>query len=279
MLEIGQMNTLKVLQRNTAGVFLDGGEQGKLFLAAHTVPDTLAIDDTLDVFVYRAGDDELVATTQKPFAQVGDIAWLKVIAKNSAGTFLNWGLPKDLLVPISQQRYEMELGHAYLVKITYDPEKGIAASTYYEDYLSYEAVYFQAGQAVSLLIVEITDLGIKAIVNHTHWGLLYKNEVFQTLKKGQRINGYIKQIREEDRRIDLSLYPAGYSKVESFTDKVLGKLHQNQGFLPLSDKSSPDEIYQAFGVSKKVFKQAIGALYKQRLIVIEEQGIRLVTES
>lgn len=279
MLEIGQMNTLKVLQRNAAGVFLDGGDYGKLFLAAHTVSDTLTVDDEIEVFIYRASDDEVVATTQKPFAQVGDIAWLKVIAKNSAGTFLNWGLPKDLLVPISQQRHDMELGHAYLVKIIYDPEKGIAATTYYEDYLSYEACYFKAGQAVSLLIAEVTDLGIKAIVNHTHWGLLYKNEVFQTLKKGQRINGYIKQIRADDQRIDLSLYPAGYSKVESFTDKVLGKLHQNQGFLPLSDKSSPDAIYQTFGVSKKVFKQAIGALYKQRLIVIEAQGIRLVAES
>lgn len=276
MLEIGQKNTLKIVQRNTAGIFLDGAEHGKLFLPAHTVTDNLDVDDDIEVFIYRASDDELVATTQMPLAQVGEIAWLKVIAKNAAGTFLNWGLPKDLLIPSSEQRYEMEMGHAYLVRVIYDPEKGIAATTYYEDYLSYEAFYFRAGQPVSLLIAEITDLGIKAIVNHTHWGLLYKNEVFKPLKKGQRIDGYIKHIREDDRRIDLSLYPLGYAKVEGITDRILHKLQQNQAFLPLSDKSSPEEIYAHFGVSKKVFKQAIGALYKQRLIIIEEQGIRLV---
>jgi uncharacterized protein len=277
MLEIGQINTLKIVQRNTAGVFLEGGEQGKLFLPAHAVPENRALGDELEVFVYQASDDELVATTQVPLAQVGDIAWLKVIAKNSAGTFLNWGLPKDLLVPLSQQRHEMELGHSYLVKVLFDPDKGIAATTYFEDYLAYEAFYFREGQAVTLLIADSTDLGIKAIVNHTHWGLLYKNEVFRPLKKGQKINGYIKHIREDDHRIDLSLYPPGYAKVEGITDKILTKLRQNQQFLPLSDKSSPEEIYAYFGVSKKVFKQAIGALYKQRLIVIEEQGIRLVT--
>ncbi len=269
------MNALMVVQRQASGVYLDGGDQGKLFLPAHMVADTLAIDDVIDVFVYRANDEELVAVTQKPLALVGDIAWMKVVAKSAAGAFLDWGLPKDLLVPHTQQRHEMELGHWYLVKVIADPDKGIAATMYYEDYLNYEAFYFREGQAVSLLIAEITELGIKAIVNHTHWGLLYKNEVFQPLKKGQKINGYIKHIREDDRRIDLSLYPSGYAKVEGITDKILAKLQQNQNYLPLSDKTSPEEIYTQFKVSKKVYKQAIGALYKQHLIIIEEQGIRL----
>ncbi|MCX7088187.1 MAG: S1-like domain-containing RNA-binding protein [Methylococcales bacterium] len=275
-MDIGKFNALTVLQKQAAGVYLDGGSFGKLFLSAHVVPDDIAVGDVVDVFVYRAGDDELVATTQKPLAQVGDIAWLKVVSVNAGGTFLDWGLPKDLLVPLSEQSHELELGHFYLVKVLFDPEKGIAATTFIDDYVNYEAFYLKEGQAVSLLIADTTDLGVKAIVNNTYWGLLYKNEIFQTLKKGQKIEGYIKHIREDDRRIDLSLYPVGYAKVEGITDKILTKLKRADNFLPLSDKSSPDVIYAHFGVSKKVFKQAIGALYKQRLIIIEEQGIRLV---
>ncbi|NOT85468.1 MAG: GntR family transcriptional regulator [Methylococcaceae bacterium] len=275
-MDIGQFNALKIIQHQTTGVYLDGGALGKLFLPARMVPEHCAVGDVIEVFVYRANDDELVATTQKPLAQVGDVAWLKVVSVNAGGTFLDWGLPKDLLVPLSAQSHELELGQYYLVKVLYDPYKGVSASTFIDDYVNYEAFYFKQGQAVSLLIADTTDLGIKAIVNHTHWGLLYKNEVFQALKKGQKITGYIKQIREDDRRMDLSLYPAGYAKVEGITGKILAKLKKHEGFLPLSDKSSPEAIYAHFGVSKKVFKQAIGALYKQQLITIELQGIRLV---
>ncbi|MEQ1635134.1 MAG: S1-like domain-containing RNA-binding protein [Methylococcales bacterium] len=277
-MDIGQFNALKIIQQQASGVYLDGEALGKLFLPTRMVPENSEIGDAIEVFVYRSNDDEWVATTQKPLAQVGEVAWLKVVAVNAGGTFLDWGLPKDLLVPLSEQSHELELGHYYLVKVLYDPDKGVAASTFIEDYLNYEAFYFKEGQAVSLLIADTTDLGIKAIINHTHWGLLYKNEVFQSLKKGQKINGYIKHIREDDRRIDLSLYPPGYAKVEGITGKILTKLRKNDGFLALSDKSSPDAIYANFGVSKKVFKQAIGALYKQHLIIIEEQGIHLVKE-
>jgi predicted RNA-binding protein (virulence factor B family) len=203
------------------------------------------------------------------------VAWLKVVSINYIGAFLDWGLPKNLLVPFSEQHHEMEVGKSYLVKLFLDDKGRIAATTKLDEWLEEESVDFKPGQKVSLIIADKTDLGYKAVVNNSHWGLLYKNEVFQPLRKGQKLEGYIKQIRD-DKKIDLMLHEPGYGKVESLTDKILSRLKQNDGYLNLSDKSPPEAIYEAFGVSKKVFKQAIGALYKKQLIRIETDGIRLV---
>lgn len=167
------------------------------------------------------------------------------------------------------------MGKSYLVKLFLDNQNRILATTKIEKFIAEENFYFKAGQKVSLLIADKTDLGIKAIINNSHWGMLYENELFQPVQKGQKLDGFIRQIRE-DNKIDLTLHQPGYGKVDELTDKILARLNNNQGFLPLSDKSPPEAIYNTFGVSKKVFKQAIGALYKKKLVLIEKDGIRLV---
>jgi len=274
MINIGKINKLNVVKQQGADVYLDNGKSGKVLLADKKLPENCQVGDTLDVFVYVDSDGHLAATTKTPLAQVGDIAWLKVVSLNYVGAFLDWGLPKDLLVPFSEQYHEMEVGKSYLVKVFLDDKNRVAATTKIDKLLTDEADDFEVGQKVSLIIADKSDLGVKAIVNNTHWGMLYENELFQQVKKGQKLDGYIKQIRE-DHKIDLSLHQPGYGKVESLTDKILTKLKANNGVLMLSDKSPPEDIYAAFGVSKKVFKQAIGALYKDKLISIDKSGIRL----
>lgn len=275
MIHIGKINTLDIVKPQDGDAYLDGGTFGKIQLADKPLPESSQAGDTLAVFVYLDSEGELTATRKIPLAQVDDIAWLKVVSLNYVGVFLNWGLPKDLLVPFSEQHHEMEVGKFYLVKVFLDDKNRIAATTKIDRFITDESVDFEVGQKVSLLIADKTDLGFKAIVNNTHWGMLYENELFQPLRKGQKLDGYIKHIRE-DHKIDLVLDQPGYGKVLSLTDSILNKLKQNNGVLMLSDKSPPDAIYAVFGVSKKVFKQAIGALYKQQLITIEKMGIKLV---
>jgi len=275
MLNIGKINTLNVVKKQGPDVYLDNGTSAKVLLADKKLPDNCQVGDALDVFVYVDSEGHLAATTKMPLAQVDDIAWLKVVSLNYVGAFLDWGLPKDLLVPFSEQHHEMEVGKSYLVKVFLDDKNRIAATTKIDRFIADESVDFEVGQKVSLIIADKTDLGFKAIVNNTHWGLLYQNELFQPLKRGQKLDGYIKQIRE-DGKIDLILNQPGYGKVLSLTDNILNKLKENNGALMLSDKSPPEAIYAAFGVSKKVFKQAIGALYKKQLITIDKNGIKLV---
>ena len=275
MLTIGKINTLNVVKKQGPDVYLDNGTSAKVLLADKKPPKNCQVGDALDVFVYVDSEGHLAATTKTPLAQVDDIAWLKVVSLNYVGAFLDWGLPKDLLVPFSEQHHEMEVGKSYLVKVFLDDKNRIAATTKIDRFIEDESVDFEVGQKVSLIIADKTELGFKAIVNHTHWGLLYQNELFQPLKRGQKLDGYIKQIRE-DGKIDLNLNQPGYGKVVSLTDDILNKLKANNGSLMLSDKSPPEAIYATFGVSKKVFKQAIGALYKKQLISIDKNGITLV---
>jgi len=276
MINIGKINKLKVVKQQGADVYLADSISGKkVLLADSKLPATCQVDDTLDVFVYVDSEGHLAATAKKPLAEVGDIAWLKVVSLNYVGAFLDWGLPKDLLVPFSEQHHEMEVGRSYLVKVFLDDKNRIAATTKIDKFLSDESVDFEVGQKVSLIIADRSDLGVKAIINNSHWGMLYENELFQPVRKGQKMEGYIKQVRE-DLKIDLSLHQPGYGKVVSLTDNIMAKLKANNGVLMLSDKSPPEAIYAAFGVSKKVFKQAIGALYKQQLITIDKSGIKLV---
>ena len=280
MLSIGKINTLSVVKKQGPDIYLDNGVSAKVLLADKRPPEHCELGDSLDVFVYVDTEGHLAATTKKPFAQVDEIAWLKVVSLNYIGAFLDWGLPKDLLVPFSEQHHELEVGRSYIVKVFLDEQNRLAATTKIEQFIADEIAEddldtFKVGQKVSLIIAEKTDLGLKAVINHSHWGMLYHNELFQPVRKGQTIDGYIKQIRE-DGKIDLVLQEPGYGKVVSLTDKILNKLHQNNGVLNLSDKSPPEAIYAAFGVSKKVFKQAIGSLYKQKLITIDDkEGIKL----
>jgi uncharacterized protein len=274
MIEIGKINTLKVISRLGTQAYLGSETSVKVLLVDKKLP-LCQVGEALEVFVYVDTKGHLAATTTIPKALVDDIAWLKVVSLNYVGAFLDWGLPKDLLVPFGEQHHELEVGKSYLVKLFLDAQNRILATTKIDKFIADEGYYFKLGQKVSLLIADKTDLGIKAIVNNTHWGMLYPNELFQPVRKGQKLDGFIKQIRE-DHKIDLSLYQPGYGKVDDLTDKILARLKDNQGFLALSDLSPPEAIYSAFGVSKKVFKQAIGALFKKKLVLIEKDGIRLV---
>lgn len=276
MINIGKINPLKISKQNSSGIYLSD-ESGKQVLLIDKKPQKYELDDSVEAFVFVDSDGHLAATTQKPLAQVGDIAYLNVVSVNYYGAFLEWGLTKNLLVPYSEQHHELDVGESYFFKLFLDEKERVVATTKLNQFIADEVEpdEFTVGQKVSLLIADETDLGIKAIVNNAYWGLLYENEIFQPLRKGQRIDGYIKTIRD-DLRLDLVLHEVGYGKVTTLTDTILQMLRDNGGELAVSDKSDPEKIYALFGVSKKVFKQAIGALYKQKLIEIEKTTIRLI---
>jgi len=275
MAEIGIFNNLRVIKEVDFGVYLDGGEHEEILLPRRYVPENCKVDDNIRVFIYLDSEDRFIATTETPYAMVGDFALLKVVAVESVGAFLDWGLLKDLLVPFGEQSPTMEIGKSYIVKIYVDKQTNrIAATTRLDRYLDNEPGNFHAGQEVKLLICNQTDIGYKAIINGTHWGVLYSNEVFQPLKSGQKTKGYIKKVRE-DNKIDLSLHKPGYERVDDITDTIINVLKEQGGFISVTDKSSPETINKLFGVSKKTYKKAIGAIYRKRLITIESDGIRL----
>jgi len=258
------------------GIYLDGGDLGEILMPKRYVPEGTQPEDTIDAFIYLDSEDRLVATTEKPLAMVEEFALLEVVSVTPIGAFMNWGLPKDLFVPFREQRQPMEQGWKYLVYVYLDTNtKRIAASSKIEHYLDNIPVDYDVDEEVDLIIVNETDLGYNAIIDNCHLGVIFKNEVFQPLNPGDKVPGFIKKIRT-DGKIDLCLQKAGYEKISPLADKIISELEKNQGFLPLTDKSSPEEIYKAFKVSKKNFKSAIGALYKKRMISLEENGIRLL---
>jgi hypothetical protein len=278
MAKIGVLNNLRVVKEVDFGVYLDGGEHEEILLPRRYVPENCKVDDNIRVFIYLDSEDRFIATTESPYAMVGDFALLKVVAVESVGAFLDWGLLKDLLVPYSEQSPTMETGKSYIVKIYVDKKTNrIAATTRLDRYLDNEPGNFHAGQEVELLICSQTDIGYKAIINGTHWGVLYSNEVFQPLKSGQRTKGYIKKIRS-DNKIDLSLHRPGYERVDDITDAIINVLKEQGGFISVTDKSSPETIHKLFGVSKKTYKKAIGAIYRKKLITIENDGIKLISK-
>jgi len=274
MINIGQFNTLILKNDESFPLYLDGGEQGDILLTDKKKPEIATAGDPLTVFIYTGSEGELLATTKKPLVEVNQVAWLKVIALSSAGAFVDWGLPKDLLVPFSEQDYELEENRSYLVRVYLDQNNRLAASSYLKQHIHDEASYLKEGQQVDLIISHKTDLGYKAIVNHNFWGVLYFNEIFQTLREGQKLRGYIKKIRD-DKKIDLSLNKSGHTHVSPLCEQILNRLQERDGTLNLSDKSSPEDINAAFGVSKKVFKHAIGTLYKERKITLTKTSISL----
>jgi len=277
MAEIGKLNHLYVVKEVDFGIYLDGGDLGEILMPKRYVPEGTQPEDTIEAFIYLDSEDRLVATTEKPMAMVDEFALLEVVAVTQVGAFLNWGLPKDLFVPFREQRQPMEEGKKYLVFVYLDNNtKRIAASSKIEQYLDNIPVDYDENEEVDLIVVNETDLGFNAIIDNSHLGIIYKNEVFQTLNPGDKIQGYIKKIRT-DGKIDLRLDKIGYEKITSFVDRIIVELQKNNGFLPLTDKSSPEEIYKTFKISKKNFKAAIGALYKKRFIALEENGIRLLS--
>ncbi|MDD2740053.1 MAG: S1-like domain-containing RNA-binding protein [Methylomonas lenta] len=279
MIEIGKLNSLTISKKRDNEVYLDGGELGEIALADKEAPANCEMGDSLQVFVYIDGKNQTIATTLVPKVQVDEVAWLKVVSLSHAGAFMDWGLPKDLLVPFSEQKTKMVEGRFYLVRLFLDENNRIAASMLLDDFIQDEAFYYKDGQAVELIIADETELGFKAVVDHKYWGVLYKNEIFQPLQRGQKLTGFIKKVRP-DHKLDLILSQEKYGqKVDATSGKILAILEKHGGYIGLTDKSPPEMIYDTFAVSKKVFKQAIGGLYKQRKIVIEEKGIRLITNA
>lgn len=276
MAEIGKMNTLQVLRSSDFGLFLDGGKLGDVLLPNRYVSGNLKPGDNVEVFVMLDSEDRLTATTQKPYAMVDEFANLRVVSVTGIGAFLEWGMPKDLLVPFREQKIKMCEGQSYMVRIYLDHASNrLVASSKLDKFLDKTVVAYEATEKVDLLICAKTDLGYKAIINGAHWGVIFHNEVFQSLERGQRMEGFIKQVRD-DGKIDLCLHKPGYEKVTDLTEVILNHIKQQGGFMPITGKSSPGEIHALFGVSKKTYKQAIGALYKKRLIEFTDNGTKLV---
>jgi predicted RNA-binding protein (virulence factor B family) len=275
MADIGKYNTLSVVAVTEKGAYLAGGELGEILLPNRFVPENCKAEDKITVFIYVDSAERIIATTDKPLGQVDEFVSLKVIQLNKMGAFLDWGLPKDLLVPFNQQHTAMEEGKYYLVRIFLDTTTDrIAASSKLDKYIDIWPADYQQWDKVKLMIGGKTDLGFKAIINDKHWGLLYDNEIFQPLRVGKIVDGFIKNIRE-DGRIDLSLSRSGEGKVNDFADKLLAHIAENDGFSPLHDKSSPELIQRILGVSKKTFKATVGNLLKKDKITIEKSGLRL----
>ncbi len=275
---IGRFNSLQVIKHTDFGLYLDGGAGEEILLPKRYIPknEPSEIDDWLNVFVYLDSDDRPIATTLTPKAQVGGFASLKVVEINRVGLFLDWGLPKDLLLPHSEEKRPLQVGDYVVVHVYLDRRtRRITATARLDRYLDNTPARYTPGQQVDLLIVEPTDLGFKAIINNQHWGLIHKNEVFKFLRPGMRETGFIKDVRD-DGKISLSLQPPVEQLVDSLPEQILAQLRDNDGMLPLSDKSAPEVIAQRFGVSKGNFKKAIGGLYKQGLIRIEADRIELV---
>ncbi|MDC6490591.1 GntR family transcriptional regulator [Pseudomonas syringae] len=275
---IGRYNSLQIVKHTNFGLYLDGAQDGEILLPNRYIPKDVPTEDEdwLNVFVYLDSEDKLLATTEKPKVQVGEFASLKVVEVNSIGVFLDWGLPKDLLLPYSEEKRTLQAGdycvvHVYLDKHT----RRITATARLDRYLDKTPANYSVGQEVDLLVAEATGMGFKAIINNKHWGLIHKNEVFKFMRAGKQEKGYIKEIRS-DGNISLSLQPVGAEAASSLNSKILAKLRENDGTLPVSDKSDPQVISGLFGVSKGNFKKAIGALYKQGQIVIHADRIELV---
>lgn len=278
MLKIGQYNTLKIVKILSFGAYLECDDK-EILLPTRYVPQDAKVDDEVEVFIYHDNEGRLIATTLHPNAIVGEFAFLRVKSINTTGAFLDWGLMKDLLVPYKEQKMQMREGRWYLVYVRLDPiTNRIMASARIEKFIGNVPPAYEPNQEVDLLVVEDTEIGYKVIVNNLHWGMLYYDQVFQRLERGEKLKGYVKEVRDDD-KIDINLAPLGYQKVEGVSKIVLDALKTKGGFLPVHDKSDPDEIYSLFRCSKKAFKQAIGALYKQHLILIEKEGIRLTEES
>ena len=272
---LGKYNQLEVVKEVDFGVYLDGGDDGEILLPSRYVPEGCKPGDVLNVFIYLDNEERLIATTLQPKVQVGEFACLEVAWINEYGAFLDWGLMKDLFVPFREQKMKMQKGRSYVVHAHVDEESyRIMASAKVERYLSKEKPDYQPGQEVEIMIWQRTDLGYKAIVENQYSGLIYQGEIFKSLEPGMKLTAYIRQVRE-DGKIDLTLQKDGQKKVEDFAEVLLQFIKDQGGHTLLNDKSAAEDIYEAFGVSKKTFKKAVGDLYKKRLIVLEEGGIRL----
>lgn len=275
MAHIGQMNKLKIVKSVEFGMYVDGGDLGEILLPLRYVPANAEVGQMLDVFIHLDSQDRLVATTEKPLASVGEVVYLTVKEVNRTGAFMDWGMPKDLMVPFAEQRVPMEEGRGYCVYLYIDLSGRIAASSKLSLHLHEINDNFKSGQEVSLMVVSRSDMGYTAVINGTHLGLIHNSDVLQPLRMGQKLKGYIKGIRP-DHRINLRIQRHGAAARDELGEKILANLAENGGVSNITDKSSPDEIFQAYRASKASYKKTLGRLLKARKITISPTEIRLV---
>jgi predicted RNA-binding protein (virulence factor B family) len=276
MIQIGRSYSLEVVKEVSFGIYVNALELGQVLVPKKFVPKTYEIGQNIDVFLYLDSEDKVIATTQKPFAQIGEFAYLKVAALSEYGAFLDWGLDKDLFLPFGEQHKTIEEGRSYLVYVHANKaDERIVASSKVDKFLDKTPADYEVGEQVNLIIGGSTDLGFKAIINNKHWGVIYENEVFQKLRFGQTLTGFIKTLRS-DGKIDLVLQKGSQQELDKQAIQIMNKLAKADGFLPLHDKTDADVIYAQLAMSKKAFKRSIGGLFKGGQITIEKDGIRLV---
>lgn len=275
MVKVGEFSVLKVLRAVDFGFYLDDGSEG-ILLPKRFAPEDLALGDEIKVFVYHDSEGRLIATTQQPKGTVGEIVKLKAVTVTNQGAFLDWGLMKDIFAPKSKQLSGMRPGAEYLVKIYLDEQTGrVAATEKIEPFLNNENLTVKEMDVVDLTVYRRTDIGYLVIINNKHTGVLHFNEIYQSIGVGDKLKGFIKTIRPEN-KIDVVTGKPGYDRVEDEAEKILRLLKENGDYLPYHDKSDPEEIYSFFGMSKKAFKMATGNLYKQQKIVFAKTGIKLL---
>nr|WP_317630714.1 S1-like domain-containing RNA-binding protein [uncultured Flavobacterium sp.] len=275
MIEIGKFNTLKIARSTNVGLFLTDGDKDVL-LPTKYVPEQYEIDDEIEVFVYLDHEERPVATTLEPYIYLNEFALLKVNYINDFGAFMDWGLEKDIFVPFKEQARPMQQGKRYLVYMYMDEKTNrLVASSRTNKFLSNENIELENGEEVDLIVSHITEAGINVIINEKYKGLMYKNEVFEDLRTGDRVIGFIKNIRP-DGKIDVSRNKIGVESIEPNAQFILNELKANKGFLGLNDDSHPEEIKTVLQMSKKAFKKAVGSLYKQKMITFSDKGIHLV---
>lgn len=276
MVQLGKYNTLKVLKEVDFGIYLDGGDDVEILMPGKYVPKGTKVGEEIRCFVYQDSEARLIATTERPYATVGEFASLKINSVNDVGAFSDWGTSKELLVPHREQPNKMEEGRRYIIYIYIDTVSGrIAGTARIDKFLDNVPPSYEENEEVDALIWKPTPLGYKVIINNQHTGLIYKNQIFQPVRVGEHLRAWVKGIREDD-KIDLMLQPMGYRNViDSVEATILKALHNNDGYLPLTDKTDPEVIADKLQCSKKNFKKAVGALYKQERISIDEDGIRL----
>lgn len=279
MAKIGEYNMMKVIKEKSMGVFLDDGAEG-ILLPKRFVPPGTKTGDEVKVFLYHDGEDRPIATTQKPFGILGEIVKLKVVSVNNQGAFLDWGLMKDLFIPKSKMKNYMIPNGEYLVKIVMDEKTGrVAATEKLESFLSNENLSVKEKDLVDLIVYRKTNIGYEVIINNLHKGILHNNEIYRNISTGDKFKGFIKKIftdKSGNNLIDVAAGKSGYQRVEDETEKIVRLLKENDGYLPYHDRSSAEEIYSFFSISKKTFKMAIGNLYKQHKIEFAKTGIQLI---
>lgn len=278
MIEQGKVIELKISKRATFGLYLADTSGEEVLLPNKYCSDEMTPGNTIEVFVYKDSEGKKVATTLKPKIFIHEFALLKVTAVTGVGAFLDWGLEKELMVPFREQKQKLEVGRWYIVYLDLDLKSDrLYASNRVERFLQNDQISVKDGEEVRLLVLQKTDLGYSVIINHKHKGLIFDNEIFQDIRVGDSIKGYVKQIRD-DNKIDVSIQPVGFRNANDANSQlILTKLEEHEGFLSVNDKSSPEEIYTLFGISKKAFKKSLGTLYKQRLVEINAEGVKLIS--